>query len=109
MTDIFSRNGSLFLWNLDTKKIVFELEFSHGADVNSVDMLDDILVCGSRDNFAKIWRKPYHKKSNYEQINLRDRVWSVALSEHDRSLLAIGTSGAHHISTVTIFDLIKYE
>lgn len=70
-------------------------------------MLDDILVCGSRNNLAKIWRKPYHQKSNHEQINFYDRVWSVALSEHNKFLLAIGTSGAHHISAITVFDLIK--
>ncbi|XP_044259819.1 F-box/WD repeat-containing protein 4 isoform X2 [Tribolium madens] len=100
-------NGSLFLWDLNTQKFVIELELSQGADVNCVDLLDDVLVSGSRDNIVRIWRKPYNE-TIIEQITLYDQVWSVALCEEDTSLLAIGTAGVHHRPTLTVFDLNKH-
>ncbi|EEZ99019.2 F-box/WD repeat-containing protein 4-like Protein [Tribolium castaneum] len=100
-------DGSLFLWDLNTQKFVTDLEVSQGADVNSVDLLDDILVSGSRDNFVRIWRNPFNE-SIIEQIDLCDRVWSVALCEEDKSLLAIGTAGVHPTPPLTIFDLNKH-
>jgi WD40 repeat protein len=69
-------------------------------------MSDGIMVTGSRDNYVKIWQKG--DSSSCQKIDLRDRVWSVALSEENTSLLAIGTAGTSDISTVTVFDMSKY-
>ncbi|RZC34718.1 F-box/WD repeat-containing protein 4 [Asbolus verrucosus] len=108
-----SSDGSLWLWSVRNQKFVFDRENCHGADINSVDMSDDIMVSGSRDNYVKIWRKPVDDDPDFkidnEKIDLFDRVWSVALSEDAKSLLAIGTAGISSRSTVTIHDMINQK
>jgi F-box/WD-40 domain protein 4 len=96
-------DGSLWLWSVKDRKFVFDWENCHRADINTVDMSDGIMVTGSRDNYVKIWQKG--DSSSCQKIDLRDRVWSVALSEENTSLLAIGTAGTSDISTVTVFDM----
>ncbi|XP_063912481.1 F-box/WD repeat-containing protein 4 [Zophobas morio] len=100
-------DGSLWLWSTDDHNFVFDLKSYHDADINSVDICDNIIVSGSRDNYVKIRHKPDDNEAFFHQIDLQGRVWSVALSEENKSLLAIGTDGIDHMSTVHIFDMNK--
>ncbi|KAJ8921765.1 hypothetical protein NQ315_008390 [Exocentrus adspersus] len=104
------RDGSIWLKDLRSGKVIFDQEECHESDINSIDISENgkIIVSGSRDSSFKVWnvdRDSYTDilKKTYTQV-FYDRVLRVSLSK-EQPLLAVGTSGNDYIKTLFIYNL----
>ncbi|CAH1784610.1 unnamed protein product [Owenia fusiformis] len=101
-----ARDGSVACWDRSTGSSLFSNREQHQSDVNGIDIVDNVIVSGSRDSTVKISRLDNAGDNWQTSINLGERVWSLAISP-DKQSFASGTSGVSDQSPqpLKIWDL----
>jgi len=103
------RDKTLVGWTLGANRNSYEFAFArrycHGSEVSAVDVADrgSIVISGSRDQSVKIWKVGQDHIMPVSNINIGDRIWSLATSEHD--CVAVGSAGLYGIPSLTLLDL----
>ena len=103
------RDKTLVGWTQGANRHSYEFKFArrycHGSEVSAVDVADrgSIVISGSRDQSVKIWKVGQDHIIPVSNINIGDRVWSLATSEQD--CVAVGSAGLYGIPSLTLLDL----
>lgn len=99
------RDGAICGWDEEKGQFLFCWRRCHNSDINSVDIWKNIIVSGSRDKNVKIWyRQSGSTMCCKHAIQIRDRVWAVAIPFCGRSLL-VGSAGYNGIPPLQLYDL----
>lgn len=98
------RDGAICGWDEENGQFLFYLRRCHNSDINSVDIWNNVIVSGSRDKNVKIWVRQNGSTSCQHMLQIRDRVWSVAIPSCGRSLLT-GSAGYNNIPPLQLYDI----
>ncbi|KAH3802902.1 F-box/WD repeat-containing protein 4-like [Dreissena polymorpha] len=101
------RDGSVYMF--EGGRCVKAFYKLHETDAQAVDFHNNILVSGSRDKTVKIVSLGNEVSHDHHQpiravINLRERVWSLAIQPAGGSF-TVGTAGVRGTPSLSVWDL----
>lgn len=99
------RDGSLYVFDCVTGNRLLDLHKIHNTDAQTVDFHEHCIISGSRDRTIKVLSDYYEENSNpiRANIELNDRVWSVAIAPDGRTF-SVGTAGCSDTSSLSLWD-----
>ncbi|PVD39432.1 hypothetical protein C0Q70_02062 [Pomacea canaliculata] len=97
------RGGGVCAWEATSCVLLLRHSYLHRSDTQCVDMVDDLLISGSKDKTVKF--TPMFRKdlTVVKSFKIGDRVWSLSVSP-DKKTLAVG-GACHNNPPVSLIDL----
>ncbi|XP_070541509.1 F-box/WD repeat-containing protein 4-like isoform X1 [Ptychodera flava] len=95
------RDGAVISWHVRTGRIR-HIYHGHTGDVNCVDLKQDLILSGSRDQTVKLWSKD--SGVCHYTVHAQDRVWAVKFNPWDSSFIS-GTASYFQITPLRLWDI----
>ncbi|KAK7508522.1 hypothetical protein BaRGS_00000088 [Batillaria attramentaria] len=98
------RKGNLSAWETSSGMQLLHYSKIHNSDTQCVDVVDDMIVSGSKDKTAKVVSMLHDDEERIRKcFNIGDRVWSLSVSPN-KSTLAVGTA-CYNYPPIFLWDL----
>lgn len=86
------RQGNVSAWEISSGMQLLHYKKIHSSDTQCVDVVDDVIISGSKDTTAKVVSMRHDDEDRIRRcFNIGDRVWSLSVSPN-KSTLAVGTA-----------------
>ncbi|KAK7110224.1 F-box/WD repeat-containing protein 4-like [Littorina saxatilis] len=86
------RGGGVSTWEASSGVQLMHCYNAHSSETQCVDVADDVIVSGSKDNTMKVLSMfPEDKQRVRQSFNIGDRIWSLSVSPN-KSTVAVGTA-----------------